>query len=87
MAPSRAARVERAVLPHGLAAADQPAPDEVARGEVVVAGDRDQRPPEPPRHVLDEARLAASGRALEHDGEPARVALPRRRATSSPTGR
>src|SRR5690606_7468097 len=39
------------------------------------AGDGDQRPAELPRHVLDEARLAAAGRPLEHDGETAGVAL------------
>ena len=30
-----------------------------------MAGDGDQRPLEPPRHVLDKARLAATSRALE----------------------
>jgi hypothetical protein len=34
-----------------------------------VAGDGDERPPQPPRHVLDEARLAAARRPLEHDGQ------------------
>ena len=58
---------QRAVLPHGFVVADQEAADQVARGQVVMAGHRDQRPPQAPGHVLDEARLAAAGRALEQD--------------------
>ena len=65
---------QRAVLPHGLAAADEVAAEQIVRRQVVVAGDRHERAPEPPRHVLDEARLAAAGRALEHHGEVALVA-------------
>jgi hypothetical protein len=45
------------------------APDEVGRGEVLVARDRDQRPAELVRHRLDETGLAATRRALEHHGE------------------
>ena len=43
-------------------------------GQVVVTGDRDQRPTEAPGHVLDETRLAATGRPLEHDGQAVRMA-------------
>src|SRR5690606_26998353 len=66
---------ERPVLPYRLAAAHEPAAGEIAGGEIVVTRDRHHGPPEPPRHVLDEARLAAAGGALEHDGEAALVAL------------
>ena len=41
------------------------APDQVGRGQVVVTGDRVQRPTEPRRHVLHETRLAAAGRPLD----------------------
>src|SRR5690606_38332985 len=54
----------------------QEAPDEVGAGEVLVARDRDERALELERHVLEEPRLAAAGRALEHDREaPARGGL------------
>ena len=39
-----------------------------------MACDRDEWAAQAPRHVLDEARLAASGWALQHDGEPLRLA-------------
>ena len=55
-------------------ALNQEASGEVARREVVVAGDGDERPAEQVRHVLDEACLAAARRALEHDGKPLLVA-------------
>ena len=64
---------QRSVLPHRLARPHEVAADEVAGGEIVVAGDGDPRPAKAPRHVLDEAGLAAAGRPLEHDREPARV--------------
>ena len=41
------------------------AADEVGGGQVVVAGYRIQRQLEARRHVRDEARLAAAGRALD----------------------
>jgi hypothetical protein len=56
-------------VPDRLLAFEQEAADEVGRREVFVAGDRDERAAEAPRHVLDEARLAAAGRPLEHDGQ------------------
>src|SRR6185295_8021574 len=62
---------ERTVLPDSLAAAHQETAGEVASGEIVVAGDRDERTLEPPGHVADEASLAAAGRPLEHDWQPA----------------
>ena len=45
----------------------QVASGKVGRRHVLVGRDRNQRAAEPPGHVLDEARLAAAGRALEHD--------------------
>ena len=39
-----------------------------------MAGDRYERSLKPPRHVFDEARLAAAGRSLEHDRQPTCVA-------------
>ena len=67
---------ERAVDPDRLVALDQIAADEIAAGEILVAGDGDQVAghavravaAQRVRHVLDEARLAAAGRALEQDG-------------------
>jgi hypothetical protein len=55
--------------------ADQEATDQVAGGEVVVAGDRHQRQLQAPSHVFDEAGLAATGRSLEHHRELPRMAL------------
>src|SRR6185295_98535 len=52
---------ERTVLPDSLAAAHQETAGEVASGEIVVAGDRDERTLEPPGHVADEASLSAAG--------------------------
>ena len=66
---------QRAVDPFGVAAAQQEPSDEIGGGQVVMAGDGDQRPVEIVRHRLDEPRLAASGRALEHNRQP----LPERR--------
>ena len=85
---------ERPVHPHRLVAGQQVAADEVGGGQVLVAGDRDEgrlgaavpAVAEAPRHVLDEAGLAAAGRPLEQHGQAGRV----RRlntSTSSPTGR
>jgi hypothetical protein len=62
---------ERPVHPDGLVADDQVAPDQIGGGQVVVAGHRDQRPPQAPGHVLDEARLAAAGGALQHHRQTA----------------
>src|SRR5690606_17855327 len=66
---------ERAVLPVCAVMTNQEASDEIVRGEVVVARNRDQRASELPRHVFHEARLAAAGRPFEHDGQAARVTL------------
>ncbi len=59
-----------AVDPFGDPAAQQEASDQIRRGQVVVAGDRDQRPAEVMGHGLHETRLTAPGRALEQDREP-----------------
>jgi hypothetical protein len=68
------ARAHRArdgtVLPHGLAAAHQPAPEQIRRARLVVARDGDERALELVGHRLDEARLAAAGRPLEQDRQP-----------------
>ena len=65
---------ERAVEPHRVAASNEIAAGEVARRQIVVARDRHERPAQTPRHVLDEARLAAAGRPLQHHRQPAGVA-------------
>ncbi len=64
---------EGTVLPDGLSAAHQVAAGEIVRREVVVTRDGDDRPAEAPRHVADEARLAAAGRALQQHREPVGV--------------
>lgn len=56
---------QRAVLPPGAVGADQMAAEQVGGAQVVVAGDAVQRQFQAPRHVLDEAGLAATGGALE----------------------
>src|SRR5580692_2653077 len=56
---------QRPVHPRGLTTTQQEAPDEVSGGEIVVAGDRDERPSEVVGHGFDEARLPAPGRTLE----------------------
>lgn len=58
------------VHPLGLATTQQKPPDEVGRRQIVMAGDGDQRAFEVVRHRLDESRLAATGRSLEHDRQP-----------------
>src|SRR6185437_1474079 len=65
---------ERPVDPHRLFTTNEEAPGEVARREVVVAGDGDERAVELPRHMFDEPRLSAAGRALEHDRQATLVA-------------
>lgn len=66
---------ERSVLPEGSVMPHEEASHQVAGAEVVVAGNRDQRTTQPPRHVLDETRLAAACRSLEHHGVTVRVAV------------
>ena len=84
MAPLRTAWVSGPVLPDGLVAAQQKAAHQVGGRQVLVAGDGDQgvrKVPgrgfdgleEPPGHVLDEARLAASGWPLEEHREAASI--------------
>ena len=63
---------QRAIDPLRFAAAQQESPDEIGGREVVVARDGDERPLEVIGHRLDEARLPAARRSLEHD----RQALP-----------
>ena len=46
---------QRPVHPDGVAAAQQIAPGKIGGGQVVMAGDGDQRSPEPRRHMGDEA--------------------------------
>ncbi|KAH0533721.1 hypothetical protein FGG08_007584 [Glutinoglossum americanum] len=71
---------EGAVLPAGALRIEQPTAGEIARGEVVVAGHCHQRPAETPRHVLDEARLAAAGRAFQQYRQPMGVGSLEQRA-------
>src|SRR5262245_51429404 len=61
------------VHPLGVAAAQQETADEVSGGQVVVAGNRDERTVQIMRHRLDKAGLAASRWAFEHDGQPLAV--------------
>ena len=60
---------ERSVHPHRLFTGEQVATDQVGCGEVFVAGDGRKWPGEPPRHVLDEAGLAATRWPFEQDWE------------------
>src|SRR5262249_9189557 len=64
---------KRTVVPYGLVSLEQEAAYQVGRRKVFVAGDGDQRPPQSPRHVFHETRLAAAGRPLEHRGQPGLV--------------
>src|SRR5690606_23847303 len=48
---------------------------EVGGGEIIVAGNSDQRSAQLPGHILHEACLAAAGWPFEHDGEMAVMAL------------
>src|SRR5690606_7293747 len=66
---------ERAILPDRLPSPDNVPSRQVAGGEIVVAGDGHQRAAELPRSVLHEARLAATGGALQHHGETPPVTL------------
>ena len=53
------------IVPNCLLAFEQETPNQVGSRQVFMAGDGDQRPLEPPRHVFYKARLAATSRALE----------------------
>src|SRR3569623_756400 len=53
-------------LPARAVSVEQITADQVGCGHVLVAGDGDERTAELPRHVFDEARFAAAGRALQH---------------------
>ena len=57
---------QRTVNPDRLVTPQQIPADQVGCGEVVVTGDGDQRPAEVVSHRLDEAGLATTGRALQH---------------------
>src|SRR5262249_36454054 len=56
-----------ALDPLGFTPAQQGAPDEIRWRQVIMAGDGDERPVEVVGHRLEEARLPASRRTLEHD--------------------
>src|SRR5277367_1043662 len=64
---------QRTVDPYGFIGLDKKTPDQIAAGQILMAGDRDElvgsvgQRGELMRHVLDEARLAASGRPLQQD--------------------
>src|SRR5690606_9193075 len=66
---------ERAIPPDRLPSPDNVPSRQAAGGEIVVAGDGHQRAAELPRSVLHEARLAATGGALQHHGETPPVTL------------
>jgi hypothetical protein len=61
------------VLPARAVGIEQPAPGEVGGAGVVVARHRDQRALQAPRHVLDETRLAAAGRAFQQHRQALRI--------------
>jgi hypothetical protein len=61
------------ILPDRLATTDEKPTGEIARGEIVMARDRDEWTAEEPRHVFDEARLTATCRTFEHDGGAVKV--------------
>ncbi len=63
------------ILPLCAVMANQEAAHQVAGRQVVMAGHRDERPPEAPRHVLHKARLAASRWPLEQHRQAPGVAL------------
>ena len=62
---------ERAVDPFGRGAGEDVASQQVGCRHVLVTGDGVERDVEAAGHELDEARLAASGRALEHHRQSA----------------
>ena len=64
---------QRAILPHGFAALDQPAAGQIGGGEIVMAGDGGQRCCEARGHMGDETGLAAARRALDQQRKPVAV--------------
>src|SRR5262245_57757164 len=62
-------RCQRAIMPDCLFTFDQEATDEICRRKIFVTSNRDQRPFEPPGHVLDKSRFAATCRAFENHWE------------------
>ncbi len=58
---------QRPIEPARAAAFEQITSDQIARRHVFIAGHGDERLAQPPRHVLDKARFAASRRPLDHD--------------------
>ena len=66
MAPLRTADSQWAIVPDRFFAFEQKPSDEIGCRQVFMAGDGDQRPLKPPRHVFDKTRLAAAGRAFEN---------------------
>ena len=64
---------QRAVQPACAIGIQQIASDQIGSGHVLVASHRNQWFAEFPRHVLDEARFAATGRAFQHHRQARRV--------------
>ncbi len=64
---------ERPVVPDRAVGIEEEAADEIGGGHVLVAGHGDQRTAEAPRHVFDEAGLAATRRPLQHHGHACAV--------------
>jgi hypothetical protein len=58
---------QRAVMPNRSLRGQQEATGEIRRRHVLVRGDGDQRPAEPPGHVFDEPSLAAASGAFQHN--------------------
>src|SRR5205085_5825493 len=60
---------QRPVDPLGVSALDEESSDEVSGGQVVMAGNRDERPLQVKGHRFDEAGLPATRRSLQEDGQ------------------
>src|SRR5206468_4101214 len=56
------------IVPDGLLAFEQEPAHEICCRKVFVTSDCNQRPLEPPSHVLDKASLAAAGRPFQDNG-------------------
>ena len=64
---------QRTVEPARAVGFEQVAPDQIGGGHVLVAGDGDQGLAQPPGHVFDETRLAATCRTLDHHRQTRRI--------------
>src|SRR5271169_4435400 len=61
------------VVPDSAFRREKKAAGKVGGSHVLMGGDGNERPLEPPSHKFHETGLTAAGRALEHDRQPARI--------------